>query len=83
MHQTMMAFHVLFGVDLGALRRVRNLGLHVADRTPALKRFFMRFATGTIPDLPDLRARRPVIVTGGPMLPVRSFETASAGNPRH
>ena len=54
MHQTMMAFHVLFGVDLGALRRVRNLGLHGADRTPALKRFFMRFATGTIPDLPDL-----------------------------
>ena len=59
MHQTMMAFHVLFGRDLDVLRRLRNLGLHMADRSPALKRFFMRFATGQIPDLPDLARTGP------------------------
>ena len=59
MHQTMMAFHTLFGADLDALRCLRDLGLRTADRTPVLKRFFMRFATGRIPDLPDLARAGP------------------------
>ncbi len=44
----------LFSNDLGPLRLVRDLGLAAVDRTPPLKRFFMRHAMGLAGDLPRL-----------------------------
>ena len=53
-HRTMIAFHLLFGAQSAALADLRNLGLRLADRSPPLKRFFMRFAAGALGDLPAL-----------------------------
>ena len=53
-HRTMIAFHLLFGARSAALADLRNLGLCLADRTPFLKRFFVRFAAGALGDLPAL-----------------------------
>jgi 2-octaprenyl-6-methoxyphenol hydroxylase len=44
----------LFSNDFGPLRLVRDLGLAAVDRTPPLKRFFMRQAMGLVGDLPRL-----------------------------
>ena len=53
-HRTMIAFHLLFGAHSAALADLRNLGLCLADRTPFLKRFFVRVAAGALGDLPAL-----------------------------
>jgi 2-octaprenyl-6-methoxyphenol hydroxylase len=44
----------LFSNDLPPLRLARDLGLAAVDRTPPLKRFFMRHAMGVVGDLPRL-----------------------------
>jgi 2-octaprenyl-6-methoxyphenol hydroxylase len=44
----------LFANDLLPLRLARELGLGLVDRTPPLKRFFMRHAAGLLGDLPRL-----------------------------
>ena len=46
MQQGMSGFQWLFGSRLEALRLARNLGLDVVDRSPPLKRLFMRYASG-------------------------------------
>ena len=53
-HRTMVAFHLLFGTQSAAIADFRNLGLHLADRSPPLKRFFMRFAGASFGGLPAL-----------------------------
>ena len=53
-HRTMMAFHLLFGARSAALTDLRNLGLFLAERSPPLKRFFMRFAAGALGDVPEM-----------------------------
>ena len=52
-HRTMMAFHLLFGARSDALVDLRNFGLFLAERSPPLKRFFMRFAAGALGDVPE------------------------------
>lgn len=50
----------LFSNDLGPLRLVRDLGLAAVNRTPPLRRFFVRHAMGLVGDLPKLiRGERP------------------------
>ena len=49
-----MAFHLLFGARSAALADLRNFGLFLAERSPVLKRFFMRFATGALGDVPEM-----------------------------
>jgi len=44
----------LFGNDLLPVRLARELGLGLVERTPPLKRFFMRHAMGLLGDLPRL-----------------------------
>jgi 2-octaprenyl-6-methoxyphenol hydroxylase len=44
----------LFSNDNAPLRALRDLGLGVVDRTPALKRFFVREAGGTTGNVPRL-----------------------------
>ncbi|HUK59180.1 MAG TPA: UbiH/UbiF/VisC/COQ6 family ubiquinone biosynthesis hydroxylase [Stellaceae bacterium] len=44
----------LFSNDAGPLRLARDLGLAAVDRTPPLKRLFMRHAMGTYGNLPRL-----------------------------
>ena len=44
----------LFSNDFGPLRLVRDLGLAAVDRSPPVKRFFMRHAMGLVGDLPRL-----------------------------
>ncbi len=53
-HGTMMTFHLLFGARSAALADLRNFGLFLAERTPPLKRFFMRFAAGALGDGPEM-----------------------------
>ena len=53
-HRTMMAFHLLFGARSAALTDLRNFGLFLAERSPPLKRFFMRFAAGALGDVPAM-----------------------------
>lgn len=53
-HRTMIAFHRLFGAPSAALADLRGHGLRLADRSPPLKRFCMRFAAGALGDLPAL-----------------------------
>jgi 2-octaprenyl-6-methoxyphenol hydroxylase len=50
----------LFSNDIGPLRLARDLGLAAVNRTPPLRRFFLRHAMGLIGDLPKLiRGERP------------------------
>jgi 2-octaprenyl-6-methoxyphenol hydroxylase len=44
----------LFSNDIKALRLARDLGLAAVNRTPALRRFFLRHAMGLVGDLPKL-----------------------------
>jgi 2-octaprenyl-6-methoxyphenol hydroxylase len=44
----------LFSNDAYALRQVRDLGLKVVDRLPAIKTLLMREAAGLSGDLPKL-----------------------------
>jgi 2-octaprenyl-6-methoxyphenol hydroxylase len=44
----------LFSNDIAPIRLARDLGLAAVNRMPALKRLFMRHATGDIGDLPPL-----------------------------
>jgi 2-octaprenyl-6-methoxyphenol hydroxylase len=44
----------LFSNDNAPLRTLRDLGLGVVDRTPALKRFFVREAGGTTGNVPRM-----------------------------
>lgn len=50
----------LFSNDFGPLRLARDLGLGVVDRIGPLKQLFMRHAMGTLGDLPQLIAGRPL-----------------------
>ena len=50
----------LFGIDLAAVRLVRDLGLAAVNRTPRLKRFFMHRAMGTAGSLPRLARGEPL-----------------------
>jgi 2-octaprenyl-6-methoxyphenol hydroxylase len=50
----------LFSNDIKPLRLIRDLGLAAVNRTPALRRFFVRHAMGLVGDLPKLiRGERP------------------------
>jgi 2-octaprenyl-6-methoxyphenol hydroxylase len=50
----------LFSNDIKPLRLVRDLGLAAVNRTPPLRRFFVRHAMGMVGDLPKLiRGERP------------------------
>jgi 2-octaprenyl-6-methoxyphenol hydroxylase len=50
----------LFSNDIKPLRLVRDVGLAAVNRTPALRRFFVRHAMGLVGDLPKLmRGQRP------------------------
>jgi 2-octaprenyl-6-methoxyphenol hydroxylase len=50
----------LFSNDVKPLRLVRDLGLAAVNRTPPLRRFFVRHAMGLVGDLPKLiRGERP------------------------
>jgi len=50
----------LFSNDIKPLRLVRDMGLAAVNRTPALRRFFVRHAMGLVGDLPKLiRGERP------------------------
>ncbi len=44
----------LFSNDLGPLRTLRDIGLGLVDRMPALKQYFIRQAAGFGPDIPRL-----------------------------
>ena len=59
MQQGMSGFQWLFGSQLEPLRVARNLGLSLVDRTPPLKRLFMRYASGIGGDLPRMARTRP------------------------
>lgn len=50
----------LFSNDLGPVRLARDLGLAAVDRLPAMKRFFIRHARGTVGKLPRLLEGRPL-----------------------
>jgi 2-octaprenyl-6-methoxyphenol hydroxylase len=50
----------LFSNDIKPLRLARDMGLAAVNRTPALRRFFVRHAMGLVGDLPKLiRGERP------------------------
>ncbi|WP_428677333.1 UbiH/UbiF/VisC/COQ6 family ubiquinone biosynthesis hydroxylase [Reyranella sp.] len=50
----------LFSNDIAPLRMVRDAGLAAVNRVPALRKFFVRHAMGTVGDLPKLiRGERP------------------------
>ena len=44
----------LFSNDLGPVKLARDLGLALVQRTPPLKRLFMRHAMGVVGTLPRL-----------------------------
>ncbi len=50
----------LFSNDIAPVRLVRDLGLALVERTPPLKRLFMRHAMGTMGDLPRLARGEPL-----------------------
>jgi len=50
----------LFANDLAPLRLARNAGLWLVERTPPLKRFFMRHAMGLLGELPRLMRGQPL-----------------------
>jgi 2-octaprenyl-6-methoxyphenol hydroxylase len=48
------ALNRLFSTDFQPVRMLRGLGLAAVNRTPALKKIFMRHAMGTVGELPKL-----------------------------
>jgi 2-octaprenyl-6-methoxyphenol hydroxylase len=50
----------LFGSEFAPVRVARDVGLATVNRIPALKRFFMRHARGTVGSLPRLLAGTPL-----------------------
>lgn len=44
----------LFSNDVGPVRALRDLGLGLVDRMPGMKNFFIRQASGLLPDVPRL-----------------------------
>lgn len=54
MQQGLSGFQWLFGSRLEPIRVARNLGLSVVDRSPPLKRLFMRYASGNGGDPPRM-----------------------------
>jgi len=50
----MDAMNRLFSTDNAPLRAIRDLGLGIVDRSPGLKRFLVREATGGTGDVPRL-----------------------------
>ena len=58
MHHAMNGFHRLFGSELSWLRAARNLGFRATDRAPALKRFFMQTAAGSLGAMPRVARAR-------------------------
>lgn len=50
----------LFSNDIVPLRLARDVGLALVNETPALRRFFMRHAMGTVGDLPRLLRGEPL-----------------------
>ncbi len=50
----------LFSNDIAALRLARDLGLAAVNRTPRLKRLFMRHAMGLVGELPRLARGEPL-----------------------
>jgi 2-polyprenylphenol 6-hydroxylase len=54
MQQGLSAFQWLFGSRSEQLRVARNLGLSMVDRSPPLKRLFMRYASGFSGDRPRM-----------------------------
>jgi 2-octaprenyl-6-methoxyphenol hydroxylase len=50
----------LFSNDLGPLRALRDIGLGLVDRTPALKSFFIRQASGLTGPAPRLLRGEPI-----------------------
>ncbi len=59
MQQGMSGFQWLFGSRLEPVRLARNLGLSMVDHSPALKRLFMRYASGFGGDRPRMARARP------------------------
>jgi 2-octaprenylphenol hydroxylase len=59
MQQGMSGFQWLFGSRLEPVRLARNLGLSMVDRSPPLKRLFMRYASGIGGDRPRMARTRP------------------------
>jgi 2-octaprenyl-6-methoxyphenol hydroxylase len=47
-------FTRLFSTDAPALRAIRAAGLRFVDRSPSLRRFFVREASGALGDAPRL-----------------------------
>lgn len=56
----MDAMNRLFSNDVGPLRTVRDFGLRAVDRTPALKRFFIDEAGGSLENAPRLLRGLPI-----------------------
>lgn len=54
MQQGLSGFQWLFGSRLEHVRLARNLGLSMVDRSPPLKRMFMRYASGIGGDRPRM-----------------------------
>ena len=54
------AMNRLFSNDLAPVRLVRDLGLAAVNRSPPLKRLFMRHAMGMVGDLPRLVRGEPL-----------------------
>lgn len=50
-------FKYLFGNELPLIRRLRNIGLNLANRATPVKRLIMRHAAGLVADLPTLMQR--------------------------
>jgi 2-polyprenylphenol 6-hydroxylase len=59
MQQGLSGFQWLFGSRLEQVRVARNLGLSMVDRSPALKRMFMRYASGLAGHRPRMAKARP------------------------
>ena len=54
MGATTDALNRLFSNDVAPVRMLRDVGLGLVDRMPALKRFFIREAAGVLGDTPRL-----------------------------
>lgn len=54
MQQGLSGFQWLFGSRLEPVRQARNFGLSMVDRSPPLKRLFMRYASGLGGDRPRM-----------------------------
>jgi 2-octaprenyl-6-methoxyphenol hydroxylase len=50
----------IFSNDVGPIKFARDVGLAAVNRTPSLKRLFMRHAMGVLGDLPRLIRGEPI-----------------------